>query len=277
MQPDRAPNDEFATASLGVFRAAVDLVDRSIRDIRTVWSGFLLTVDQLITRIRTELDESWWGQVIEWFTDDVADVLHGIERSLADARAKVSEVLDRLEQAVIGSPPVESLFTVGLDWSVTVNTGLSRIVPEVRQSGGIDSWHGPARETYLTREQEQENATDHVTSAVKELSIWLSRVGLANVQFIGKLFDQAGLVIEKIVEMTADVSVAAHSGDLLSGQEAINDLTSALGRFASNIIGYLTALGTRLAEVVGMITAVAATHSDYRAFPDAHWPRAVKA
>jgi hypothetical protein len=102
-------------------------------------------------------------------------------------------------------------------------------------------------------------------------------VGVANVQFVGKLLDQAGLVIEKVVEVTADLGVVATTGDPLSGQEAVNDLASPLGRFTSNIVSFLTALGTRLAEVVGMITKVAAEHSDYRAFPGSHWPPAVQA
>ncbi|HWS36137.1 MAG TPA: hypothetical protein VN408_25805 [Actinoplanes sp.] len=273
----RAPEEEFAAASLDTFRAAVSELEKAVRNIRAVWDGLIQAVQEMVAAVRGKLDASWWGAVVAWFSDDVKDVLKSIENILTEAGLKVAEILDRLERSVNGAVPVRSLFTVALDWSTKVNTTLSKIVPDVQQSGDIDSWHGPAHATYLIRENEQEKAADHVTEAVKEISLWLSEVGVANVDFIANLFAQAGQVIEKIVEVTADVTVVTTTADPLSAQETINDLAASLGRFASNITTYLGTLGSRLAEVVGMVTEIAAVHSDSRDFPGGDWPSAVKA
>ncbi|GAB1694462.1 hypothetical protein [Krasilnikovia sp. M28-CT-15] len=75
--------------------------------------------------------------------------------------------------------------------------------------------------------------------------------------------------------MTVDVGTAAATGDPLSAQEATNDLSTLLGRFASNIVNYMASLGNRLADVLSLIGEVANDHSDDSAFSGGHWPQAV--
>lgn len=273
MQPvPQGPNGELASASLNAFESAIDLLEGAVAKIRSTWQDLTLGIANMVAAIRRKLDDSWFGDVIEWFTDSVSDALKEIERIMREAEQKVTEMLSELDASLNGALPVRDLFTVGLAWSEKVNAKLSKITPDIKQSGGIDSWEGPANRTYRIREQEQEQATSQVSEGAQELGLWLTEVGVSNVQFVEKVFVQAGQVIDKLVEIASSVAVVATTGDPLSGQEAVNDLGSTMGRFAANLIEYIASLGTRLAEVVHDVNKVTAAHNDYRAFPGGHWP-----
>jgi hypothetical protein len=269
-------DDAFAAALLGNFRTAIDLLETSVKDIRTAWDKLTLAVEHFFKAIREKLEgDHWWNQVVEWFTDEIADALKGFEAKMEEARTKISEILGKLEKTLNGAVPVLSLFQVSLDWSTQVDTTLSRIKPDITQSGGIDTWHGPAHDTYRLRETDQNAAVGQAVGEVKGIAKWLSDVAEANVNFVSDLLTQLGGVADKIVEVTGDVGVAASTGDPLSAQEAANDLASLLGRFAANILEYLASLGKRLAEVLGLVGEFAGQHSDDSSYSDGHWPQAV--
>jgi hypothetical protein len=269
-------DDTFAPALLGTFRAAISTLETGVRNIHDAWDKLTLAVEHFLEAIRKKLDnDHWWNKVVEWFTDEIADALKAFQAAIEEARTKVGEILGKLEKTLNGSVPVMSLFQVGLDWSTTVNTNLSPIKPDITQSGGVDTWHGPAHDTYKIREADQIEATGQAIDQVKSISKWLADVANANVHFVTDLLSQIGGIVEKIVEVTGDVGEAAATADPLSAQEAANDLSTLLGKFASNIIDYLASLGNRLADVLSLIGDVASEHSDNSAFPDGHWPEAV--
>ncbi|GIF24458.1 ABC-type transporter Mla subunit MlaD [Actinoplanes tereljensis] len=269
---------EFAPTLLGTFRSAIDTLETGVRNIREAWDKLTKAVEDFLQSIRDKLEgDHWWNKVAEWFTDEIADALKAFQDAIEVARQKVSEILTKLEKTLNGSVPVLSLFQVGLDWSGTVNPTLSQIKPDVKQSGGIDTWHGPAHDTYLTREGDQIDAVGQAVDEVKGIAGWLSDVANANVHFVTDLLTQVGQIVEKIVEVTGDVATAAATADPLSAQEAANDLSTLLGRFASNIIDFLASLGNRLADVVSLISEVASIHGDDSAFSGGHWPEAVNA
>lgn len=269
-------DDTFASGLLVTFRTGINLLETGVRNIHTAWDKLTLAVEQFLEAIRKKVeDDYWWSNVVEWFTDEIAGALKAFQSAIKVAREKVGEILGKLEKTLNGSVPVMSLFQVGLDWSTKVSINLSPITPDVTQSGGIDSWHGPAHDTYKTREAEQNEAVGQAVDQVKGISTWLSDVATANVHFVTDLLTQVGGIVEKIVEVTADVGEAAATSDPLSAQEAANDLSTLLGKFASNIIAYLASLGNRLADVLSLIGEVAREHSDSSAFPGSHWPKAV--
>jgi len=271
-------DDTFAPALLGTFRTAISTLETGVRNIRTAWESLTAAVEKFLESIRHKLEGShWWNKVVEWFTDEIADALKKFQEAIEVARQKVSEILTRLEKTLNGSVPVLSLFQVGIDWSTTVNEKLSQIKPDITQSGGIDTWHGPAHDTYKTREGDQLDAVGQAVDEVKGIAGWLSDVANANVHFVTDLLSQVGQIVEKIVEVTGDVGTAAATADPLSAQEAANDLSTLLGRFASNIIDYLASLGSRLADVLSLISEVASAHGDNSAFSGGHWPEAVNA
>src|SRR5690349_4178802 len=266
-------DDTFAPALLGTFRTAIGTLETGVRNIHDAWDKLTLAVEQFLEAIRKKLeDDHWWNKVVEWLTDEIAAALKDFQVAIEQARQRVGEILGKLEKTLNGAVPVMSLFTVGLDWSTRVNAGLSPIKPDIVQSGGIDTWHGPAHDTYRIREADQDEAVGLAIDQVKGTSKWLSDVANANVHFVTDLLGQIGGIVEKIVEVTADVGTAAATGDPLSAQEAANDLSTLLGKFASNIIDYLASLGNRLADVLSLIGDIANEHSDDSAFPGGHWP-----
>ncbi|BFU42335.1 hypothetical protein [Krasilnikovia sp. MM14-A1004] len=269
-------DDTFAPALLGTFSTAIGTLETGVHNIHSAWDKLALAVEQFLEAIRKKLEgDHWWNQVVEWFTEEIADALKAFQAGIEEARRLVGEILGKLEKTLNGAVPVMSLFQVGLDWSTQVNTNLSQIKPDVTQSGGIDTWHGPAHDTYKVREADQIEAVGLAVEKVKGISTWLSDVANANVHFVTDLLSQVGGIVEKIVEVTADVGEAAATGDPLSAQEAANDLSTLLGRFASNIVDYLASLGNRLADVLSLIGDVASEHSDDNAFSGGHWPQAV--
>jgi phage-related protein len=269
-------DDTFAPALLGTFRTAISTLETGVNNIHTAWDSLALAVEQFLEAIRKKLeDDHWWNHVVEWLTDEIANALKAFQAAIEEARNKIGEILGKLEKTLNGAVPVMSLFQVGLDWSTKVDTTLSRIKPDITQSGGIDTWHGPAHDTYKARESDQNDAVGQAVDEVKGIAKWLSDVANANLHFVTDLLSQIGGIVEKIVEVTGDVGVAATTADPLSAQEAANDLSTLLGKFASNIIDYLASLGSRLADVLGLIGEVASQHSDDSAFSGGHWPEAV--
>ncbi|AEV82379.1 hypothetical protein ACWT_1361 [Actinoplanes sp. SE50] len=270
------PDGSFAPALLGTFQDAVDLLEKQVSGIRTAWDEFTRTAEEFLAAIRAKLqDDHWWNRIAEWFTDDIADTLEAIEAGIESARVKLDDILGRMDAALSGTPPILSLFRSGIDWSTTINTRLSAIQPDVEQSGSIDVWHGPAHDTYRTRETEQGEAVGLASAQVKSLSVWLADVAEANTHFVTELVDQATTIVEELVTVTLDIGTAIGAEDPLSAQEAVNNLDEMMGKYAAAIIDFLTSLANRFTEVIRLVTEVAAEHSDNSAFPGGNWPKAV--
>ena len=91
MQPiAQEPGGAFATASLGAFRQAVADLEHFTAEVRRTWDILLLGIQEMIAAIRRKLQDSWFGDVFEWFTADIADGIRAIELVEEEARVMVS-------------------------------------------------------------------------------------------------------------------------------------------------------------------------------------------
>ena len=270
-----APTDPFA-GILGSFNSALNLLHDGVTNIRNGWDKLTAAIEAFIAAVNKKLSEDhWWSKVAEWFTDAVQDALKSFQEKIKEVQDFFDKIFDRLQKALNGGTPVLSLMAAGSDWTQKVEPKLSEITGNMKQSGKIDSWHGPAHDTYKTREEDHLGAVSQTVEEVKNVSNWLTGVAKANVEFMSELVTQVSPIFNKLTETTGDVAEAATTADVLSAQEAANDASSTLGSIAEAIINYLTTLANRLADVVGMVNAQATDTNDYSNFPGEKWPQAV--
>jgi ABC-type transporter Mla subunit MlaD len=263
-------------AALGVFEGALRTLETGVKAIQDGWNKLLTAVQDFFDAINRKLSEDhWWNKVTEWFTDAIKDAIAAFQRTMAQVQQKFNEVFDKLSRALNGGTPVVSLFLAGSGWSGKVEPKLSGLPGDMKQEGDIDSWHGPAHDTYLAREGDQIAAVNQAVDEVKNVSRWVSGVATANVEFMTNLVTQVTPIINKLTETTGDVGAAAAAVDPLSAQEAANDMSATLGTVVEAIINYLSSLANRLATVINQVNDQATDTNDYRNFPGGHWPQAV--
>jgi len=146
----------FAPALLGTFRDGVGVLEQGIQQIKDAWNGLVNAVNGFIQRVNDYLDNRhFWQKPFDWLFDDLQEGCEKIKAVILQVQEKVNSVLDTVQKSVNGSIPVFSLFEVGMDWGTKVKAPLSDIGPDLSPSGKIDSWRGPAHETYKTRVQDQ--------------------------------------------------------------------------------------------------------------------------
>jgi hypothetical protein len=265
----------FAPAIMASFRTGVQVLESGVNGIRTEWNNLINAINQFLQRVHDALEaDHWWEKLGEWFTDDIKDGLERIRQLIEQVRPKVGTILQAIETAVNGSVPVLSLFEVGLDWATKVNTPLSDLSPDLSPSGKIDSWRGPAHETYKIRVQDQSDAIDAVVGKVKSTSLWLADVAQANTAYIVELADRLAEIVGVLVAIVTDVGEAS-TGDIPAVQQAALHLSEFFGESTTQLAQYLTNLANRLAEVLQKITELAAEYGDHTGLPQGQWPHAV--
>ena len=262
-------------AALATFKEGLGLLETAVTNIQNAWNSLLDAVDHFVTAINKKLDESHWYNSWEWLTDKIKDALDGFLRILETVKQKFNEVFDRLTRTLHGGTPVISLFISGDDWAEKVEKNLSQLPGNMNQSGHLDAWHGPAHDTYKSRETDQIGAVEQTVEEVKSLSNWVTGVGAANINFITAMTTGGSPVIAKLTETGGDVAEAAATADPLSGQEALNDASTTVGSFAEEIINFLATLADRLADVIKTVNEQKTTTNDYTNFGGGHWPQAV--
>lgn len=274
--PGQTGTDQtFAPAIMKSFRRGVQVLQTGIEQIRTDWNTLIDAINAFLQRVHDALEsDHWWDQLWEWMTDDIKDAVDRIRKLVEEVRPKVDQILQTVEKAVNGSVPVLSLYEVGLDWALKVNTPLSDLSPDLAPSGAIDNWRGPAHETYSSRVQEQSGAVDAVVGKVKATSLWLAEVAKANTAYIVELADRVSEIVGTLVAIVADV-VEAGVGDVLAVQQGAMHLSEFFGTCTTQLAQYLTNLANRLAEVLQQITTLATEYGDHTGLPQGRWPKAV--
>jgi hypothetical protein len=276
--PGQTGTDQtFAPAIMAGFRTGVQVLETGVKDIRAGWDRLVDAVNAFLQRVYDALEaDHWWSQLFEWFTDDIKNGVDQIRRLIEETQPKINDILRTVEHAVNGSVPVLSLFQVGLDWTLQVNAPLSDIAPDLSPSGKIDSWRGPAHQSYTTRVQDQGEAVAAVVDKVKSTGLWLAEVARANTAYIVELADRVANVLGALVAAVVDMSEAG-AGDLPAVQQVFLHLSEVVGEATTQFAQYLTGLADRLAEVLQQITELAAEYGDHTGLPQGRWPQAVKA
>jgi len=267
----------FAPALLGAFREGVSVLEQGIQQIKAAWNGLINAVNGFIQRVNDYLDDRhFWQKPFDWLFDDLQEGCEKLKSVISQVQEKVNSILDTVQKSVNGSFPVFSLFEVGMDWGTKVKTPLSDISPDLTPSGKIDSWRGPAHETFKTRVQDQADAIDAVVGKVTATSAWLSNVAEANVDFVADLTSQVSDVVATLTAVGADVAEVAAT-DVAGALQASNHASEATGQAVSLILNYLASLASRLAGVVAQINELANEYGDHTGLPQGQWPRAVNA
>lgn len=267
----------FAPALLGAFREGVSVLEQGIQQIKAAWNGLINAVNGFIQRVNDYLDDRhFWQKPFDWLFDDLQEGCEKLKSVISQVQEKVNSILDTVQKSVNGSFPVFSLFEVGMDWGTKVKTPLSDISPDLTPSGKIDSWRGPAHETFKTRVQDQADAIDAAVGKVTATSAWLSNVAEANVDFVADLTSQVSDVVATLTAVGADVAEVAAT-DVAGALQASNHASEATGQAVSLILNYLASLASRLAGVVAQINELANEYGDHTGLPQGQWPRAVNA
>jgi hypothetical protein len=275
--PGSPDGDQFAQGTLGSFRAAKDLLAQLVDKIRKEWDAMVARINALLERLEHELnDDSIWSTISEWWTSKIKDAVEKVHKLVQQLGGQVSEVLASLEKVVAGSVPVLSLFEVGLDWAVKVNTPLSDLGPDMTGSGAVDAWRGPAKVTYEKRVLDQIDAVEATTGKVKAVSSWLAEVAAANTAYMVSLADRGAEVVGALVAMIIDATETA-SGAVTQLVITLQHTSELIGEIVKQTLQYLVNLANRMAEVIKQITTVAGEYGDHTGLPGGKWPSPVNA
>ncbi|HET9516368.1 MAG TPA: hypothetical protein VFO77_01450 [Actinoplanes sp.] len=267
----------FAPALLGTFREGVSLLEHAIQQIKDAVNCVINAVTGFIQRVNAYLDDRhFWQKPFDWLFDDLQVGCEKLQAVIFQIQEKVNSVLDTVEKSVNGSFPVFSLFDVGMDWATKVKTPLSDISPDLTPSGKIDSWRGPAHETFVIRVRDQADAIDAVVGKVTATSTWLSGVAEANVHFVSDLTVQVSEVVRTLTALGTDVAQVAAT-DVAGALQASNHASEVIGEAVAMILNFVAILASRLAEVVAKINELANEYGDHTGLPRGQWPQAVNA
>ncbi|GAA4603708.1 hypothetical protein BJY16_004718 [Actinoplanes octamycinicus] len=267
----------FMPEALNLFRKAVEGLELGIKALRAGLTTFVNEVDAFLARAEEGLRNGhWWDKLAEWVTSTIADVLAHIRDLLEDVRQKVDQILAMAEKAVVGTTPVLSLFSAGMDWATKVNTPLSEVGPDLSASGKIDFWRTPAYLTFKTRVEDQADAITSVVEKVKATSRWLSDVAEANTSYMVGLAGYASDVGGALATAAADVAQIG-AGNAVAAEEAVLDMSDVVGQTVTAIGKYVSGVVGRLAQVMNQVNELVTEYGDHSGLPGGRWPKAVQA
>jgi len=265
----------YTPISVRAFDNAVQLVEQLIAKTRTELNNLIDRVNAFIGTVQQELEDSWVDSFFEWFTEDISDALSKIQQLLELAKSKIGELLEKAEKSVAGSVPVASLFSRAFDLGDRVNRPLTGMFGDMTGSGEIDSWRGPAKLTYEKRVADQQQAITNSSDKVEALATYLGDAATANMTYMADLGARMGEVYGAVTTTCIDLA-AAGAGAITQVMDALAHFSEVIGTVVNQIIGYITALGARIAEVLNEILALETEKSDLTGLtPDGKWPAAV--
>jgi phage-related minor tail protein len=265
----------YTPISVRAFDNAVQLIEQLIAKLRTELNNLIDRINAFITNVQQELEDSWLDSAFEFFTDDISDALSGIRRLLEVAKSKVGELLEKAEKSVAGSIPVASLFSRAFDLGDRVNRPLTGMYGDMTGSGEIDFWRGPAKITYEKRVGDQQQAVTNASDNVESLATYLGDAATANMTYMADLGARMGEVYGAITTTCVDL-VAAGAGAITQVMDALGHFSEVIGTVVNQIVGYITALGARIAEVLNQIVALETEKSDLTGLtPQGRWPAPV--
>ncbi|MEV1287959.1 hypothetical protein [Micromonospora sp. NPDC049679] len=265
----------YTPISIEGFDRAVSLVEQFIAKIRTELDNLISRVNTFISNAQKELEDSWIDSLFEFFNNDISEGLDEIRQLLERATNKISELLEKAEKSVAGSIAVGSLFSRALDLGDKINRPLTGMYGEMTGSGEIDFWRGPAKITYEKRVGDQQNALTNASDKVESLASFLGDAATANMTYMADLGARMGEVYGAVATTCVDLA-AASAGAITQVMEALAHISEVIGTAVSQVIGYITALGARIAEVLNQILALETSKSDLTGLtPDGTWPAPV--
>lgn len=265
----------YTPISVRAFDNAVQLVEQLIAKTRTELNNLINRINAFIGNVRKELEDSWVDSFFEWFTDDISDGLKKIQQLLELAKSKIDELLGKAEKSVAGAIPVASLFSRAFDLGDRVNRPLTGMSGDMTGSGKIDAWRGPAQITYGKRVTDQQDAIANASEKVEALAAFLGDAATANMTYMADLGARMGEVYGAVTTTCVDL-VAAGAGAITQVMDALGHFSEVIGTIVNQVIGYITALGARIAEVLNQILALETAKSDLTGLTsDGRWPSPV--
>jgi methyl-accepting chemotaxis protein len=265
----------YTPISVRAFDNAVQLIEQLIAKLRTELNNLIDRINAFISNVQQELEDSWLDSVFEFFTDDISDGLSAIRRLLEVAKSKVGELLEKAEKSVAGSIPVASLFSRAFDLGDRINRPLTGMYGDMTGSGEIDFWRGPAKFTYEKRVGDQQQAITNASDKVESLATYLGEAATANMTYMSELGARMGEVYGSVTTTCVDL-VAAGAGAITQVMDALGHFSEVIGTVVNQIVGYITALGARIAEVLNQIVALETEKSDLTGLtPEGRWPAPV--
>lgn len=268
---------EFAPLIMSNFRNGVSALEEGLAGVRHEWQSLVNRVSDLLARVEHELnDDSIWATISEWWTEKIAEAVRKVHRMVEQIGAKISQLLDAVQQAVSGAVPIGSLFEVGFNWATAVNPLLSDLGPDMTGSGKIDSWHGPAKVTYEKRVQDQIDAVESTVSKVKVTSAWLADVAQANTAYIVQIGERAAEVLGALAAVVVDGAETA-GGAVTQIVITLQHLSELIGTAVTQVLQYVLNLANRLAEVLKQLNTLAGEYGDHTGLPGGKWPQSVNA
>jgi uncharacterized protein YjbJ (UPF0337 family) len=268
-------DSSYTPISIRAFDNAVKLVEQLIAKIRTELNNLINRINAFITNVQNELEDSIIDSIFEFFNNDIGDRLDEIQKRLEQAKSKVSEMLGKAQKSVAGSIPVASLFSRAFEMGDRVTRPLTGMYGDMTGSGEIDFWRGPAKETYEKRVGDQQDAVTNAAAKVKSLATYLGDAATGNMTYMSDLGARMGEVYQAVTTTCIDLA-AAGAGAITQVMDALAHFSELVGTVVNQIIGYITALGTRIAGVLNQILALETEKSDLTGLTtDGKWPSPV--
>jgi phage-related protein len=266
----------YTPISVRAFDNAVRLVEQLITKVRTEFNNLVGRINAFFDNLRREFEDSNFLEVIfEAIWDDIKQGIEGIRRLMELARTKIDELLEKAQKSVAGSIPVASLFSRGFELGDSVNRPLTGMYGDMTGSGDIDFWRGPAKLTYEKRVGDQQQAVSNASSKVQSLAAYLGDAATANMTYMANLGERMGEVYGNLVTTCVDLA-AAGIGAITQVMDALAHFSELIGTVVSQVVGYITALGARIAEVLNQILALETEKSDLTGLTaDGKWPAPV--
>lgn len=266
----------YTPISVRAFDNAVTLVEQLVAKVRTEFNNLVNRINAFFDNVRREFEDSnLLKKIFEAVWDDIKDGIDQIRRLMDLARTKINELLEKAEKSVAGSIPVASLFSRAFDLGDRVNRPLTGMYGDMTGSGEIDFWRGPAKITYEKRVADQQQAVTNASDKVESLALYLGDAATANMTYMASLGQRMGEVYGALVTTCVDLA-AAGIGAITQVMDALAHFSELIGTAVSNVVGYITALGARIAEVLNQILALETGKSDLTGLtPSGKWPAPV--
>lgn len=265
----------YTPISVRDFENAVEAVETLIAKVRAEFNRLVDLANAFITNAQEELEDSWIDRFFEVFTGDIGDALGEIRRLLEHARSQIVQLLDQAQSSVAGSVPVVSLFHRAYDLAEKVNRPLTGMHGQMTGSGDIDFWRGAAKETYEKRVVSQQQAVASASEKVEALAVYLGEAATANMTYMADLGERMGEVYGATTAACVDL-VAVGAGAVTQVMDALAHFSEVIGTAVSQAVGYATALGARIADVLQQILVLETAKSDLIGLtPDGRWPAPV--
>ncbi|MFI5496040.1 hypothetical protein [Actinoplanes sp. NPDC051859] len=273
--PTPTPSSEYIPLAIETFQRAVKAVEELVRKIRDELEKLINGVNAFMQRTVDELNDSFFGKVVELVTGDLDEKLAKIKSLTEQVSAKISEILTKAADSLAGAVPVASLFTRGFEINNKVTRPMSGMFGEMTGSDEIDFWRGPAKNTYEKRVQDQQDAVSNATAKVKKLVEYLGEAGAGNMAYMASLGERLAAVYGSLMTACVDI-VAASSGAVTQVVSLLEHFSEVIGTITEQVLGYIAQLGARISEVLNQILQLEAEKADLTGLtPDGMWPSPV--